>query len=612
MISSLLSLLLTQHLLLPLQLMGFSLPLGLLLLSLGGEAYPLRRAAGWQPPLWLVEAFGRWLGLLQLLPLLLSLALLTLRGFGEAWPLGGLRLGASGEAFGLSLNFSDLGFFFALMAQLVLVLTDLNFRCSPLEERSREQGPAFGDDRRRHRARRNLLFGLCLGLLQLLLLLFFYTDNLLVFFGAFESSVLPIFLLMGYFGKRSQKFRAMAYLLFFTLLSAVPLLLLLLELYRRSGTVDYGQLLFLQRSGLLLTETELPWAFMAFFLPFGVKMAAFPLHGWLPEAHVEASTEGSMLLSGVLLKVGLYGLLRCCLELCGGATLGLAPYLLTVALVGALLTSLSAYRQLDLKKIIAYSSVVHMNLSLVGCFCLSSTALSATLFLNFGHAVVSAGLFAAVGVLQDRTRTRNLLELSGLDRVMPLWSGALLLLLLANAGMPGTVGFVGEAGLLWGCFQHFMLVGFLALPTVGIMGLRNLLLYTQLCWGVAPAFLNPLRLPKAGAPETETPEALLLLRHWDVTPGRDGLVLLLLATLSLLLGFWPQPLLELLEESSLLLSDATALESPTGCFYLFRVRTFPQPPPPLFPTLSPLFTLPFTLFPQLRWGFGHKSTQEKS
>lgn len=159
---------------------------------------------------------------------------------------------------------------------------------------------------------------------------------------------------------------------------------------------------------------------MAFFLPFGVKMAAFPLHGWLPEAHVEASTEGSMLLSGVLLKVGLYGVLRCCLELCGGATLALAPYLLTLALVGALITSLSAYRQLDLKKIIAYSSVVHMNLSLMGLFCMSSTAVSSTLYLNFGHAVVSAGLFAAVGVLQDRTRTRSLLELSGLDRSMPL------------------------------------------------------------------------------------------------------------------------------------------------------------------------------------------------
>lgn len=556
MLRSLLELLLPLHLLLPLLLAGFSLLLGLPLLALASGTAPQLRSADWRPPLWLLEAFGRWLGLLQLLPLLLSLLLLSLRGFGEAWPLGGLRLGVTGEAFGLTLNFNDLGFFFALMAQLVLVLTELNFRCSPLEERSREEPEtaALESPRRRHRAQRSLLFGLCLGLLQLLLLLFFYTDNLLVFFGAFESSVLPIFLLMGYFGKRSQKFRAMAYLLFFTLLSAVPLLLLLLELYQRSGSVDYGQLLFLQQSGRLLTEGELPWAFLAFFLPFGVKMAAFPLHGWLPEAHVEASTEGSMLLSGVLLKVGLYGLLRCCLELCGGATLGLAPYLLTAAVVGALVTSLSAYRQLDLKKIIAYSSVVHMNLSLVGCFCLSSTALEATLFLNFGHAVVSAGLFAAVGVLQDRSRTRNLLELSGLDRAMPLWSGALLLLLLANAGMPGTVGFVGEAGLLWGCFQHFLSVGFLALPAVGLMGLRNLLLYAQICWGVTPAFLNPLRLPPV-APASAA-ETLLLLRHWDVVPLRDGMVLLMLAALSLLLGFWPQPLLGLLEEGTLLLPEA--------------------------------------------------------
>jgi len=129
---------------------------------------------------------------------------------------------------------------------------------------------------------------------------------------------------------------------------------------------------------------------------------------------------------------------------------------------------------------------------------------------------------------------------------------------------------------------------------------------------VAPAFLNPLRLPQAGAPETETPEALLLLRQWDVTPGRDGLVLLLLATLSLLLGFWPQPLLELLEESSLLLSDATALENPTGCFYPFRVLTFPQPPLPLFWPFPPVFSLPLTPLSLTPVGFGHKSTQEKS
>lgn len=146
------------------------------------------------------------------------------------------------------------------MAQLVLVLTDLNFRCSSLEERSRETSLLGSSEvvRRRHRARRQLVFGLALALLQLLLLLFFYTDNLLVFFGAFEASVLPIFLLMGFFGKRSQKFRAMAYLLFFTLLSALPLLGLLLLLYQRSGTVDYGQLLLLQQQGLLLNPEELP------------------------------------------------------------------------------------------------------------------------------------------------------------------------------------------------------------------------------------------------------------------------------------------------------------------------------------------------------------------
>jgi hypothetical protein len=143
---------------------------------------------------------------------------------------------------------------------------------------------------------------------------------------------------------------------------------------------------------------------------------------------------------------------------------------------------------------------------------------------------------------------------------MPLWSGALLLLLLANAGMPATVGFLGEAGLVWGCLEHFPWVGLLTLPAMGLMGLRSLLLYAQLCWGVAPGFMGPLPLFTESAKATvdtreeNDGEALLLLRHWDVTPQRDGAVLLLLAVLGLLLGIWPQPLLQLLEETALLLT----------------------------------------------------------
>ena len=373
--------------------------------------------------------------------------------------------------------------------------------------------------------------------LALCLALFFGSENVFLVFSAFEASALPIFLVVAFFGKRSQKFRAANYLLYFTLAGGLPLLAVLLTLYAATGSVLRPEL------AALLAEGRVPavagWEgllFLVCFLPFGVKLAFFPLHSWLPEAHVEASTEGSMLLSGILLKLGFYGLLQYCLGLWGGALFGVAPLLLTLALVGATAAALATYRQLDLKKVIAYSSVVHMNLALFGYLTLAPAALAAALFLNFGHAVVSAGLFGAVGLLQERSRSRHLLELSGLAAVLPLWSGALLLLLLANAGLPGTVGFVGEAPLLWGCFRAYPYAGLLLTLPTALMGLRCFLLHSQLCWGTAPAYLNPRPLAGGG----------VLFRSWDISPGGEGAVTLALAAASLLLGLWPSPLLGLL------------------------------------------------------------------
>ena len=312
----------------------------------------------------------------------------------------------------------QLNLYFLLLTHGLLALTLLSFRQGSLEERASLPLSATAALQRQ---RAQTLFGVLLAFLGFNLSVYFSCENLALFFLTFEASALPIFGVILFYGKRSPKFRAAAYLLYFTLLSAVPLLGLLLVLYQRSGTLFYPELLALQHQGLLLKPgSETLLAFLAFFLPFGVKFSFFPLHSWLPEAHVEASTEGSMLLSGILLKLGFYGIVKCCLPLCGGALFGVAPALLSLALVGSLAGSLATYRQLDLKKIIAYSSVVHMNLSLVGYLSLSAVAFQGALFMNFSHAVVSAGLFSAVGLLQDRTRSRALPELSGLQSVMPL------------------------------------------------------------------------------------------------------------------------------------------------------------------------------------------------
>ena len=268
---------------------------------------------------------------------------------------------------------------------------------------------------------------------------------------------------------------------------------------------------------------------------------------------MEASTEGSMLLSGILLKLGFFGILKGCLGLFGGALFAMAPPILTLALVGAFATALSSYRQLDVKKIIAYASVVHMNVALCGYLVPSAVALQAALFLNLSHALISAGLFSLVGLMAERSRSRNLLELAGLGTVAPLWSGLLLLLLLANAGLPGTIGFLGEAPLVWGVFGAHPYTGLLLLLPLSLMGVRSFLLYVQLCWGVAYGHFSPTPLPSGAQ----------LLRHWDLSLGRgEGVVPALLAAATLLLGIWPQPLLGLLEIPSVGPLVALAADSP--------------------------------------------------
>jgi proton-translocating NADH-quinone oxidoreductase chain M len=477
-------------------------------------------------------------------------------------------------------SLTELSYFFLLMTHVVLLLTTLAFRANSLEQREyasaqpkqftdlsavaqKQQWGESGRDTATFgrvgsaQARRAavLLFTVTLLVLQTLLQLFFTTTNAFVFFTTFEAAALPVFFLMGFFGKRTRKFKAMYYLLYFTLLSAAPLLLTLLWLYVRTGTASLPELTLLCRGGAFDRTTEL-LGFCAFLLPFGVKFALFPLHSWLPEAHVEAPTEGSMLLSGLLLKLGFYGLVRFCFGLFPGAALAVAPLLLTAAMVGCFATALVAFRQIDVKKIVAYWSVLHMNACLFGFFALSAVATQAALFLNLAHALISAGLFCAVGVLQDRLKTRSLLEISGLWSVMPRWSALFGILLLGNAGMPGTAGFLAEAGLVWGLFGALPLTGLLLLVPLSVGALRNFLLFTQVCWGVAHRYTGAVVVASTGSPSQQSAAPLLLNRFWDVTPAGEGLVLGILATATLVLGVWPGFVLEMLEAPALELIPA--------------------------------------------------------
>lgn len=424
---------------------------------------------------------------------------------------------------------NELSLFFILMLYFVIILTMLTYKYTIMDEVNcyiKNNKRIFND------IKNQTYFNFMMIILQFQLFMFFTTENIFIFFIAFETSIIPIFFITGFYGKRAQKFRAMSYLLYFTLVSAIPFIFILLYFYITTGCLFYPEFELLVKTKVF-SNKEITIAFLSFFIPFGVKFAFFPFHTWLPEAHVESSTEGSMLLSGILLKLGFYGIIKYCLLLFVESLFGLSPFLLTFAFIGAFTTSLSTYKQVDIKKIIAYSSVVHMNISLFGYFTISSLAIEAALFLTFSHALISAGLFCLIGILQDRTRTRNIFELSGLSNIMPIWSNNFLILLLANSGFPGTCGFIGEACLIWGCFMYFPYSAFLLFFPMTIMSFRNFLLYTQLCWGTAPAFFEKIKVSNN----------IYIFRFWDITINKEGLVPSILCILILVFGVWPNILL---------------------------------------------------------------------
>lgn len=436
----------------------------------------------------------------------------------------------------------EFSFFFIFMLNFVLFCTFLSFHTNKLEEYS-IQNEENMFSKKNHIS--YLFFSFMIFSLQLILFIFFTNQNIFVFFISFESSVLPIFFIIGFFGKRSYKFKAMSYLLYFTVFSAIPFFFVLLLIYIKTGVCFYPHVKFLLNNTSIFSKAETIFYFFFFFIPFGVKFSFFPFHTWLPEAHVEASTEGSMLLSGIMLKLGFFGIVKYCFGFFPQVMFAVAPIIVSCSLIGAFITALTTYRQLDVKKIIAYSSIVHMNIAVLGYFSMSSLAVHASLFMNFSHAVTSVGLFYAIGILQDKIKTRNLLEVCGLWDVMPFWSFCFFILLLSNAGMPGTIGFVGEAGLIWGMYSHFPFIATLTLAPAGIMGFRNFLLFTQLCQGIPHPYLRSNFFKK----DTDS-KSIEIFKSWDINQYMEGKVLYFLTISCVIFGVKPSNLLYLLEKTS--------------------------------------------------------------
>ncbi|MGH8901330.1 MAG: NADH-quinone oxidoreductase subunit M [Egibacteraceae bacterium] len=273
--------------------------------------------------------------------------------------------------------------------------------------------------------------------------------DLILFYVFFEAQLVPMYALIGIWGGGRRRYAAVKFFLY-TLVGGLLMLVAIVYLYFRSGvqTFTYEALV-----ALPLSPTEQTWLFLAFFLAFAIKVPLFPLHTWLPDAHTEAPTVGSVLLAAVLLKIGGYGFLRYSLPFFPDATVRLAPAMLVLGVIGVLYGALVAMMQSDLKRLVAYSSVAHLGFVVLGIFALGRTAAAGSVVQMVNHGLSTGALFLLVGFMYDRTHSREIAGYSGIAKAAPIFAGLFLFTVMSSAALPGLNGFVGEFPILLGTFQ---------------------------------------------------------------------------------------------------------------------------------------------------------------
>lgn len=319
---------------------------------------------------------------------------------------------------------------------------------------------------------------LLLLILDLLLLLVFSVLDLFLFYIFFEAILIPMYLMIGILGSRERKIRAAYLFFFYTLFGSLFMLLAIIYIYLIVGTLNLEYLL-----NVTFTFNEQYWLWLAFFLSFASKIPMFPFHIWLPEAHVEAPTVGSVLLAGILLKLGVYGFLRFSITLLPEASFYFSPLVYFLSIIGVIYASLNAIRQTDFKRVIAYSSIAHMNLITLGIFSFNTLGIEGAILQSISHGFVSGALFLLIGVLYERYHSRLLYYYGGLVHTMPLYSSFFLFFTMANIALPGTSSFVGEFLLLSGVYKISLLTAILSCFGVILCGAYSLWLYNRLIFG---------------------------------------------------------------------------------------------------------------------------------
>jgi NADH-quinone oxidoreductase subunit M len=368
--------------------------------------------------------------------------------------------------------------------------------------------------------------------LETLMIGVFCALDLVLFYLFFEGGLIPMFLIIGVWGGKRRIYASFKFFLY-TLLGSLLMLLAIMMMYGVAGTTDIPTLMAYDFPAGMQT-----WLWLAFFASFAVKMPMWPVHTWLPDAHVEAPTAGSVILAGILLKMGGYGFLRFSLPMFPVASDLFAPMVFGLSMVAIVYTSLVALVQEDMKKLIAYSSVAHMGFVTMGIFTVNTQGLQGGIFQMLSHGWVSGALFLCVGVVYDRMHTREIAAYGGLVNRMPLYAAAFMIFTMANVGLPGTSGFVGEFLTLVGAFLANTIVAAVAAIGVILSAAYALYLYRRVIFG---------ELVKDS------------LRNITDLNKREIITLAPLVATTIFFGVYPTPLLDVMQVSvAHLISDYTA------------------------------------------------------
>lgn len=361
--------------------------------------------------------------------------------------------------------------------------------------------------------------------LETLMIGVFCALDLMLFYLFFEAGLIPMFLIIGVWGGKRRVYASFKFFLY-TLLGSVLMLLAMFAMYSTAGTADIPTLI---EVGSTKFSREMQWwLFLAFLASFAVKMPMWPVHTWLPDAHVEAPTAGSVILAAILLKMGGYGFLRFSVPMLPIASQELAPFVFTLSVIAIVYTSLVALAQEDIKKLIAYSSVAHMGFVTMGIFTFNQQGIDGAIFQMLSHGIISAALFLCVGIIYDRMHTREIAAYGGLADRMPIYATVLMVFTMANVGLPGTSGFVGEFLTLVGAFEVNTWVAFIATTGVILSAAYALYLYRRVIFGA---------LEKAN------------LKSIPDMNAREIAIMAPLVILTILFGFYPALLLDVMAVS---------------------------------------------------------------